>query len=148
MNLVESFRIALRALGANKARSALTMLGVIIGVAAAVGCGGSSYGTNPSPNPATPVPSSGGTTADVTITVNGIDGGMSFSPSPGGVTVGQTVAWKNADSIAHTATGSGFNAGAIAGGATSAPIKFSTAGTINYACSFHPSMVGTLNVAQ
>ncbi len=36
MNLVESFRIALRALGANRVRSALTMLGVIIGVAAVI----------------------------------------------------------------------------------------------------------------
>lgn len=36
MNIVESFRIALRALNANKVRSALTMLGVIIGVAAVI----------------------------------------------------------------------------------------------------------------
>jgi putative ABC transport system permease protein len=36
VNLVESIRIALRALGANKVRSALTMLGVIIGVAAVI----------------------------------------------------------------------------------------------------------------
>jgi putative ABC transport system permease protein len=36
MNFIESFRIALRALGANKVRSALTMLGVIIGVAAVI----------------------------------------------------------------------------------------------------------------
>ncbi|NTU70488.1 MAG: FtsX-like permease family protein [Coriobacteriia bacterium] len=36
MNLVESFRIAIRALAANKVRSALTMLGVIIGVAAVI----------------------------------------------------------------------------------------------------------------
>lgn len=36
MSLAESFRIALRALGANKARSTLTMLGVIIGVAAVI----------------------------------------------------------------------------------------------------------------
>ncbi|HSK48728.1 MAG TPA: ABC transporter permease [Coriobacteriia bacterium] len=36
MNLVESFRIALRALNSNKARAALTMLGVIIGVAAVI----------------------------------------------------------------------------------------------------------------
>ncbi len=36
MNVLESFRIALRALGANKVRSALTMLGVIIGVAAVI----------------------------------------------------------------------------------------------------------------
>ncbi|MCS7220335.1 MAG: ABC transporter permease [Anaerolineae bacterium] len=36
MNLVESFRIALRALSANKLRSALTMLGIIIGVGAVI----------------------------------------------------------------------------------------------------------------
>jgi putative ABC transport system permease protein len=36
MNIAESFRIALRALNANKVRSALTMLGVIIGVAAVI----------------------------------------------------------------------------------------------------------------
>ncbi len=36
MNYTESFRIALRAIGANKVRSGLTMLGVIIGVAAVI----------------------------------------------------------------------------------------------------------------
>src|SRR5512140_2650350 len=36
MNLVESFRIAMRSLGANKMRAGLTMLGVIIGVAAVI----------------------------------------------------------------------------------------------------------------
>jgi len=36
VNLVESFRIAIRALNSNKARATLTMLGVIIGVAAVI----------------------------------------------------------------------------------------------------------------
>jgi putative ABC transport system permease protein len=36
MDLWESFRVALRALGANKLRSALTMLGIVIGVAAVI----------------------------------------------------------------------------------------------------------------
>jgi len=37
VNLVESIRIALRALGANKLRATLTMLGIVIGVGAVVG---------------------------------------------------------------------------------------------------------------
>jgi putative ABC transport system permease protein len=41
MNFFENFRIALRALAANKLRSALTMLGIIIGV-----------GVAPAPSPA------------------------------------------------------------------------------------------------
>ena len=36
MNILESFRIALRSLGANKLRAGLTMLGVIIGVGAVI----------------------------------------------------------------------------------------------------------------
>jgi putative ABC transport system permease protein len=36
MNLWESFRVALRALSANKLRSALTMLGIVIGVTAVI----------------------------------------------------------------------------------------------------------------
>ena len=44
MNLMESVRIALRSLAANKLRSSLTMLGIIIGVVAVIavmGGGGS-----------------------------------------------------------------------------------------------------------
>ena len=36
MNLTESVRVALRALGANKLRAVLTMLGMIIGVGAVI----------------------------------------------------------------------------------------------------------------
>ncbi len=36
MNLLESMRVALRSLGANKLRSTLTMLGIIIGVGAVI----------------------------------------------------------------------------------------------------------------
>jgi plastocyanin len=93
----------------------------------------------------TPTPSGGGA-ADVTITINGMSGATSFSPNPATVKVGQKVAWRNADAISHTATGSGFDTGAIPGGATSTPITFTTAGNLDYHCSFHPSMVGTLSV--
>jgi plastocyanin len=112
---------------------------------AAASCGGSSY-TAPSPMP-TPTPTPGGSgAADVTIQIAGMAGANSYNPSTGSVKVGKTVSWHNADVVAHTATGSGFDTGAVASGGTSTPIMFSTAGTLSYHCSFHPSMTGTLNV--
>ena len=36
MNLLQSLRVALRALGANKLRTVLTMLGIIIGVGSVI----------------------------------------------------------------------------------------------------------------
>jgi len=85
--------------------------------------------------------------ADVVITITG---GMTFTPNPASVQVGQTVAWHNSDSMAHTATqdGGGFNTGAIAGGATSAPVAMGSAGTLDYHCSIHPNMTATLNVTN
>ena len=122
----------------------LTMLGVVAGMATLVACG-SSNNTPTAPNPS-PSPTATPAAADVTITINGMLGSGSYGPNPATVKVGQKVSWKNADSIAHTATGTGFDTGAIGSGQTSAPITFSTAGNIDYHCSFHPSMVGTLNV--
>jgi len=124
-------------------KRSLSILAVVAGIVSAVACGGSGYSSPTAPNP---TPSGGGGAADVTITINGMLGSQSYSPNPATVKVGQTVAWHNADAISHTATGSGFDTGAIGGGQTSQPIKFSTAGSIDYHCSFHPSMVGTLTV--
>ena len=53
MNLIESVRIALRSLAANKLRSALTMLGIIIGVAAVIalmGVGRGAHGGHRQPD--------------------------------------------------------------------------------------------------
>jgi plastocyanin len=126
-------------------KRSLGILAVVGGIATAVACGGSS-GYSSSPTAPNPTPSPGGASADVTITINGMQGAQSYSPNPATVKAGQTVAWKNADAISHTATGAGFDTGAIGSGQTSTPIKFSTAGSIDYHCSFHPSMVGTLTV--
>jgi plastocyanin len=92
----------------------------------------------------------GGVGADVVITINGMNGANSFTPNPANVQVGQTVAWRNIDSITHTATqdGGGFNTGGIAGGATSAPVTMGSVGNLDYHCSIHPSMTGTLNVTN
>jgi plastocyanin len=89
-------------------------------------------------------------TAIVTITINGMSGASSFSPSSATVRVGQRVRWRNADSVVHTATqdGGGFDTGPIAPGATSTPRTLSVARTLGYHCSIHPSMVGTLVVTR
>ncbi len=89
----------------------------------------------------------GASGSNVTITISGMNGNNSFSPNPGRVAAGGTVSWHNADSVAHTATGAGFDTGTISPGATSAPMTFSTAGSFDYHCSIHPSMVGTLTVS-
>jgi len=127
-----------------KSKRSLTILAVVAGIVSAVACGGSGYSSNPTaPNPA---PSPGGGSADVTITINGMNGAQSFSPNPASVKVGQTVSWRNADSTTHDPTGSGWGTGSIGPGQTSAPIMFSTAGSFDYHCTIHPSMVGTLTV--
>jgi len=102
---------------------------------AGAGCGSSS-------------PSAPTVSADVTITMVGDRGNQSYTPNPTTMRVGQTVAWKNGDSTAHTATqdASRFNSGTISGGATSAPMTMSAAGTFTYHCTIHPGMVGSLVV--
>ncbi len=120
---------------------------VFLSVVLVAACGNSNSPSSPTPAPS---PSSGGasSTADVTITIVGMNGGQSYSPNPATVKVGQTVSWRNADGVAHTATadGGGFNTGSIAPGATSAPILMATAGSLAYHCAFHPTMVATLAV--
>ena len=122
----------------------LTALAAVLAVA----CGSS----NPNPmNPAGQTGGSGGggTTADVTITIQGNNGTNSFSPNPSTMKVGQRVAWRNADTTTHNATQDGtggFATGNLAPGATGAAITMNTAGTFTYHCTIHPGMVGTLTV--
>jgi plastocyanin len=111
---------------------------------AAVSCGGGGYGSPPPPLPSPSAPP-----ADVTITIAGIAGSMSYDPNPATVRVGQTVAWRNADSLPHTSsqTGSGgFETGTVAAGATSAPIRLTTPGSLEYFCRIHPAMTARLDV--
>jgi plastocyanin len=94
-------------------------------------------------------PGGGGTPADKTINILGVLGTGSYSGNPDTVTVGQTVAWHNSDSMTHTATADGatFNTGNLSAGVTSAAITMGTAGSFPYHCAIHgTSMTGTLVV--
>jgi plastocyanin len=117
---------------------------VLTSLLALAACGGAS-------SPSTPAGGGGGgttTNADVVITINGINGGMSFSPAAATMRVGQTVAWRNADALTHDvlADSGTFDTLLISAGRTSTPITMTTAGTIPYHCSIHPAMVATLTV--
>ena len=74
--------------------------------------------------------------------------GFTFTPNNITVKVGDTVTWENMDSTAHTVTSSlanGPKSGTLQKG-QSYSFKFTQAGTYNYACKFHPSMVGSVTV--
>ena len=112
---------------------------VIVGLAATIACG-SSYSAPVGPPPPA---------ADVTITIVAQSGNLSFTPDPGLVAVGKTVAWRNADASAThriVADGGAFSTGDIPYGSVSVPIMMNAAGAFPYHCSIHPTMVGTLNV--
>jgi plastocyanin len=135
-------------------RLTLTIGAALLIAATAAGCGGSgsSYSspTSPTPLPSSPAPAPSGA-ADVTITIVGMNGSNSYAPNPATVKVGQKVAWRNADSIPHTATadGSAFDTGTIAPGATSNPITMNSAGSFPYHCTIHGfTMTGVLTVTQ
>lgn len=68
-----------------------------------------------------------------------------FVPGELTVDLGQTVAFVNAHSDAHTATGSGFDTGVIASGQV-ATVVLDTAGKFAYACQIHPVMTGSISV--
>jgi plastocyanin len=117
-------------------------------------CGGG-YGNpaggsgTPNPPAPSPSPSGSGGAPDVIVTVVADNGTMSFSPDPVVISVGQRIAWRNGDSIIHTATGisaNAFDTREIAPGATSNAQLFGAAGDFAYRCNIHPTMVGTVTV--
>jgi plastocyanin len=113
-----------------------------------VSCGGSGgYGSS---TPSTPTaPTTPSTSNVVTITIMGIKGSLSFSPNPAMCPAGQTVVWKNADTVAHRIVidDLGVNTDTIAPGATSQPMPLGDVSK-SYHCSIHPEMVGALNNAS
>jgi plastocyanin len=108
-------------------------------------CGGGSDNGNPmtpTPQP-TPPPA-----ASSTVSIVGDRGAQSFNPNPASVTQGQTVAWRNNDSVVHriVTNDNTLDTGNIAPGATSDARALPTNGT-NYHCTIHPGMIGAINAS-
>ena len=71
--------------------------------------------------------------------------GMAFQPAALTVSPGDTIAWINHDIVPHTATGHGFDTGAI-GPDSVARHVVTAADTGRYACTFHPTMTAELHL--
>jgi chitinase len=104
----------------------------------------------PTPTPtATPTPTPTPTaTPTPTIAPNTVSiAGMAFSPATITISVGQSVTWRNNDTVSHTSTSDGgvWDSAALAPGATFTR-TFTAAGSFPYHCNFHPSMMGTVVV--
>jgi plastocyanin len=73
--------------------------------------------------------------------------GFAFAPAALTLLAGDTVVWRNADIVPHTATSGGdWDSGSVASGGEWRWVA--TAGEFAYLCSFHPTMRGTLSVAS
>ena len=112
-----------------------------------ISCGGGGGGSTPaSPSPPAPGGGGGGTPQTiVTITITGQGGKLAFTPNPAAVTAGQTVVFKNNDTIAHhlmlddgTVQTPDINPGATSAAVTIGANK-------SYHCTIHPGMVGGFN---
>lgn len=110
---------------------------IVVGISASA-CS-SSYNSPMAPDGANAPPAGA-----VVINVVRIDGARSFEPNPATVPSGQTVVWRNVDTITHRVVldGAGLDTGNIAPGAFSAAMTLTVVGP--YHCSLHPVMVGTI----
>lgn len=111
---------------------------------AASKCGSSDY----SGSPTTPTPPPTGGAASTTIAIVGDRGAQSFTPNPATATQGQTLAFRNNDSVVHRIVfnDNSFDSGNINPGAASDARAVPTNGA-NYHCSIHPGMIGSISGA-
>lgn len=70
-----------------------------------------------------------------------------YVPTTLTVKKGTTVTWTNRDTMVHTVSGSGWNSGDIAPGASYSK-RFDAVGAFDYHCAIHTVMQGTINVVN
>jgi plastocyanin len=115
----------------------LLVTATLLGALALSACGG--YGGQPAQAPAKRT-----TTAAPKVEI----ANFAFAPQHLKVKTGQTITWTNTDSAPHTVTatkGADFDSGTLQQGDTFT-WKAEKAGTIEYFCAVHPSMVATITV--
>jgi plastocyanin len=129
----------------------LKLIGLLVIASLVIGACGASATPSPAATAVGPpsaaasaAPSSAGGGASAVTIQN-----FSFNPQTVTVKIGTKVTWTNQDSTAHTVTfdTGGAKSGNLAQGATYDQ-TFSSAGSLTYHCSIHPSMTGTVMVTQ
>ena len=120
----------------------ITLAVMALAVAALVVVSGCSSATPASTPAATPPAATSGSSSTTAPAAGGTAvtiANLAFSPATVTIKVGDTVTWTNNDSVPHTVTGTGWDLGQVAPGA-SVSHKFDTAGSFDYHCTIHPSM--------
>lgn len=125
---------------------ALTMM--MAGSAFAIsGCGGGGGGAAQSPTSATPIATAA---APLTVSVSIVSsiGNTAFVPNPVRANSGDSVAFRNTDSVMHRLMlQDGTDLGDIAPNATSRAVVLRNANSVSFRCTVHASMVGSINGA-
>jgi len=134
----------------------ITLLLIVAAVVSVAGCAGKQTAnntttttTNTTSNPApasvnTNTPTSAPVSQNpLTYTINIQNN--AFNPSSVQIAVGGTVKWVNMDSVKHEPKGRVFDSGPLGQNGTF-EYTFKSAGTYNYQCAIHPSMLGTIKV--
>lgn len=71
-----------------------------------------------------------------------------FAPARFSAHVGDTIAWVNADFVAHTATARNGAWDIMIPPNTTKTVVLKSEGTVDYYCKFHPNMVGQISVTK
>ena len=123
-------------------RRPLALVALLALVAAlAAGCGGGGSSSSTATASSKPASSGGGA---VTVDMKNIQ----FAPKDVTVKTGQTITWRNDDTVDHNVTatsGASFKSKNFGNGGTFS-FKAAKAGTVKYVCTIHPGMTGTIIV--
>jgi plastocyanin len=91
---------------------------------------------------------SSGACPDGAVVIEMVD--IEFDPEEATADVGQDICWTNEDSIDHNAvaeSGATFESELFGKGETFTT-SVDTAGTVDYVCTIHPAMTGTLTIQE
>jgi plastocyanin len=73
---------------------------------------------------------------------------MRFGPAPAGARVGDTILWVNRDLFRHSATAADRSFDLDLDPGKAGRIRLVHAGTIRFACKYHPAMKGAITVLR